>query len=133
MSYTDPDHYKQNTTGIQPKDLYCYTNGNISALLKYIERAGKKHGESAVKDISKAKTYAGFMIEDIRHNRGGFGVHINAKPYLDVLCRMTKCVYRKSIYESLEWMCGCESSYDAVNYLENIIDALNLLLEEECK
>tara|TARA_B100001063_G_C16727044_1_gene537052 strand:+ start:253 stop:558 length:306 start_codon:yes stop_codon:yes gene_type:complete len=61
-----PDHYRQ---GIETWDYICshdlgYLEGNI---IKYITRAGKKHNETKLDDLLKAKAYLHKLINNEVH------------------------------------------------------------------
>jgi hypothetical protein len=63
MSKTNPKHY-QFENGIQVIDLTSqldFCSGNV---VKYVARAGKKEGESALDDLRKAKYYLERLIDD---------------------------------------------------------------------
>ncbi len=61
----NPSHYTSG--GIEPikyiqSHKMNYEKGNV---IKYITRAGKKKGQSEIKDLKKAMKYIGLLIEDI--------------------------------------------------------------------
>ena len=62
---TTPSHY-QGTT--QPIDLINAQNlnFNLGNVVKYVCRAGKKQGESNVKDLEKAKDYINYEITRLK-------------------------------------------------------------------
>lgn len=57
-----PTHYKGTT---QPIDLINAQNlnFNLGNVVKYVCRAGKKQGESNLKDLEKAKDYINYEIK----------------------------------------------------------------------
>ena len=57
-----PSHYKGN---VQPIDLINAQNlnFNLGNVVKYVCRAGKKQGESNLKDLEKAKDYINYEIK----------------------------------------------------------------------
>ena len=59
---TTPSHYKGN---VQPIDLINAQNlnFNLGNVVKYVCRAGKKQGESNLKDLEKAKDYINYEIK----------------------------------------------------------------------
>ena len=63
---TTPPHY-QGT--IQPIDLINAQNlnFNLGNVVKYVCRAGKKDGETTIKDLNKAIDYLNFEIERLSH------------------------------------------------------------------
>lgn len=58
-----PNYYCNNS--VQAKDLAFKINANfnIGSVLKYIQRAGRKSGESREKDLEKTLTYLQFELE----------------------------------------------------------------------
>ena len=61
-SKTIPSHYQGKT---QPIDLITAQNlnFNLGNVVKYVCRAGKKQGESNLKDLNKAKDYINYEIK----------------------------------------------------------------------
>lgn len=59
----NPEHYTQG--GIEPIDYIRTHNMNfcLGNVIKYVTRAGKKQGESAIDDLLKAKQYIEFELE----------------------------------------------------------------------
>ena len=59
------DHYQSG--GIEPIDYITSHNMNFNCgnVVKYITRAGKKDGESVLKDLKKARDYINFEIERV--------------------------------------------------------------------
>ena len=60
----NPSHYCEGRK-FEPKDVIrdWDLNFNLGNAVKYISRNGRKEGESALKDLKKAKTYLEFEIE----------------------------------------------------------------------
>ena len=58
-------HYQSG--GIEPIDYITAHNMNFNCgnVVKYITRAGKKEGESPLKDLKKARDYINFEIERV--------------------------------------------------------------------
>ena len=67
-SENTPTHY-QGTT--QPIDLINAQNlnFNLGNVVKYVCRAGKKQGESNLKDIEKAKDYINYEIKRLEEQQ----------------------------------------------------------------
>ena len=65
QNYPTPPHY-QGT--IQPIDLINAQNlnFNLGNVVKYVCRAGKKDGETTIKDLNKAIDYINFEIERLK-------------------------------------------------------------------
>ena len=64
MSYskTNPSHYKLGEIEvIQVTEQFDFCTGNA---LKYLMRAGKKEGESALDDLKKARWYINRLIQN---------------------------------------------------------------------
>ena len=63
-NFTRPSHYCDGRK-YEPKDVIrdWELNFNLGNAVKYIARNGKKEGESALKDLNKAKQYLEFEIE----------------------------------------------------------------------
>lgn len=59
-----PDYYRKDRK-YEPKDVIhdWGLNFDLGNAVKYIARAGRKEGEEAIKDLTKAKTYLEFEIE----------------------------------------------------------------------
>ena len=59
---TSPTHYQGE---IQPIDLINAQNlnFNLGNVVKYVCRAGKKQGETTLKDLEKAKDYINYEIK----------------------------------------------------------------------
>jgi hypothetical protein len=67
-SKTNPDHYSL-ANGIEVIDLTSqldFCSGNV---VKYVARAGKKGGESALDDLMKAKFYLERLIDEQKRKR----------------------------------------------------------------
>lgn len=62
---TTPSHYQGST---QPIDLINAQNlnFNLGNVVKYVCRAGKKQGESNLKDLEKAKDYINYEIKRLK-------------------------------------------------------------------
>lgn len=65
----DPVSHYESESGIECIDVlfalgigYEFSRGNA---IKYLWRAGRKNGNSALGDLVKARTYINFMIEDL--------------------------------------------------------------------
>lgn len=54
---TEPSHYRGFSNGAQPVDIAERLNFNRGTALVYIARAGRKHGESAIDDLKKARWF----------------------------------------------------------------------------
>lgn len=59
-----PSHYTDGRKH-EPKDVIrdWDLNFNLGNVVKYVSRAGRKDGESLLKDLNKAKTYLEFEID----------------------------------------------------------------------
>lgn len=66
LEITKPNHYCEGRK-YEPKDVIrdWDLNFNLGNVVKYISRNGRKNGESALKDLLKAKTYLEFEIQAI--------------------------------------------------------------------
>ena len=64
-----PTHYQGET---QPIDLINAQNlnFNLGNVVKYVCRAGKKQGESNLKDLNKAKDYINYEIKRLGEHNG---------------------------------------------------------------
>ena len=75
------EHYKN----LNPQPIEVIENWgldfHLANVLKYISRAGKKEGESELKDLEKAKVYLERKIEKLIDVEGG----LTAKQFEDVL------------------------------------------------
>ena len=71
---TTPSHYQGK---IQPIDLINAQNlnFNLGNVVKYVCRAGKKQGESNLKDLNKAKDYINYEIERLGEHNGSETQH----------------------------------------------------------
>lgn len=70
MSLEPPPLHYISTDGLQPWDVISqfeldYWAGNV---VKYMLRAGKKNGESTLKDLKKARNYIDYMIAREEHD-----------------------------------------------------------------
>ena len=77
-SIKSPSHYKlpgleiesieviRAVLGKEGFESFCY--GNV---LKYLTRAGKKYGESELKDFKKSSVYINWLIESLENTRIG--------------------------------------------------------------
>ena len=63
MSKQNPDHYKL-PGGVQLIDVTKHCSFPVGNAMKYIFRAGKKDGESALDDLLKAKWFVDLMIQE---------------------------------------------------------------------
>lgn len=63
MSKQNPDHYKL-PGGVQLIDITKHCSFPVGNAMKYIFRAGKKDGESALDDLLKAKWFVDLMIQE---------------------------------------------------------------------
>ena len=63
MSKQNPDHYKL-PSGVQLIDVTKHCSFPVGNAMKYIFRAGKKDGESALDDLLKAKWFVDLMIQE---------------------------------------------------------------------
>lgn len=71
--YADKEDYQRpvvshyQSGGIEPIDYITAHNMNFNCgnVIKYVTRAGKKEGESPLKDLKKARDYINFEIERI--------------------------------------------------------------------
>ena len=63
MSKQNPDHYKL-PNGVQLIDVTKHCSFPVGNAMKYIFRAGKKDGESALDDLLKAKWFVDLMIQE---------------------------------------------------------------------
>lgn len=65
----NPSHYCEGRK-FEPKDVIrdWGLNFNLGNAVKYISRNGRKAGESALKDLKKAKQYLDFEIEYLTQN-----------------------------------------------------------------
>ena len=63
MSKQNPDHYKL-PGGVQLIDVTKHCSFPVGNAMKYIFRAGKKAGESALDDLLKAKWFVDLMIQE---------------------------------------------------------------------
>ena len=65
MSKTRPDHYC--FSEIEPKDAIRDWNlgFNLGNVVKYVVRAGRKDGNTALDDLRKARQYINFEIDYI--------------------------------------------------------------------
>ena len=63
MSKQNPDHYKL-PNGVQLIDVTKHCSFPVGNAMKYIFRAGKKAGESALDDLLKAKWFVDLMIQE---------------------------------------------------------------------
>ena len=70
---TIPSHY-QGTT--QPIDLITAQNlnFNLGNVVKYVCRAGKKQGESNLKDLNKAKDYINYEIKRLEAEQNHYTI-----------------------------------------------------------
>lgn len=66
-----PNHYCLGRK-YEPKDVIrdCDLNFNLGNAVKYISRNGRKDGETALKDLLKAKQYIEFEIDYLVKNGG---------------------------------------------------------------
>ena len=64
------EHYRQGA--IQPIDFIMSQNLDFPAgnVVKYVTRAGRKEGASAISDLRKAMHYLEFMLEKLEQNDG---------------------------------------------------------------
>jgi hypothetical protein len=60
-----PSHYQGFSNGAQVIDIAERLNFNRGNVVKYVARAGRKHGESAIDDLKKARVYLDREIERI--------------------------------------------------------------------
>ena len=63
MSKQNPDHYKL-PNGVQLIDVTKHCSFPVGNAMKYIFRAGKKDGESALDDLLKAKWFVDLLIQE---------------------------------------------------------------------
>lgn len=66
LNNVTPPHYQAT---IQPIDLINAQNlnFNLGNVVKYVCRAGKKDGETTIKDLNKAIDYLNFEIERLKN------------------------------------------------------------------
>lgn len=64
-----PNYYNANDVYEAIKVIQAWDlNFSLGSVLKYICRAGKKNGESAIKDLTKAKTYIELELDNLMKN-----------------------------------------------------------------
>ena len=84
------EHYKN----LNPQPIEVIENWeldfHLANVLKYISRAGKKAGESELKDLEKAKVYLNRKIEKLMDVEGG----MTFKEFEEKLCIKTYNAYR---------------------------------------
>ena len=62
MAQVSPEHYQFD--GVQVISITRHLDFCLGNVVKYASRAGRKHGESALIDLEKARQYLEWAIED---------------------------------------------------------------------
>ena len=97
------DHYRN----LNPQPIEVIENWeldfHLAQVIKYISRAGKKEGESELKDLEKAKVYLDRKIEKLVDIEGG----LTAQQFIDILDKKTYNAYRVGQV----WTCANNPTY----------------------